>query len=74
MRADRLLNVARALRERFQRFQIAITRHEPGEQWHQTSEDTAFALPFGTIRACRVCGCLVAGGPTACVRCAKETG
>lgn len=36
-----------------------------------TATDTAFAPPFGTIRQCRCCGCLVAGGPTACVRCAK---
>lgn len=34
-------------------------------------KDTAFARPFGTIRRCRVCGCLVAGGPTACTRCAE---
>ena len=33
--------------------------------------DTAFAPPFGTIRQCRVCGCLVAGGPTSCARCAE---
>jgi hypothetical protein len=45
--------------------------HERGWQWRPTATDTAFAPPFGTIRQCRVCGCLVAGGPTACVRCAK---
>lgn len=38
--------------------------------WHKTSEDTAFARPFGTIRVCLGCGCLVTGGPTRCVRCA----
>ena len=42
-----------------------------GWQWRPTATDTAFAPPFGTIRQCRVCGCLVAGGPTACARCAK---
>lgn len=35
--------------------------------------DGAFASPFGTIRACHACGCLVAGGPTACGRCAAAT-
>lgn len=45
--------------------------HERGWQWRPTTTDTAFAPPFGTIRQCRGCGCLVAGGPSACVRCAK---
>lgn len=40
--------------------------------WVAVGDDTAFAEPFGTIRVCRVCGCLVAGGPTACVRCALQ--
>jgi hypothetical protein len=40
-------------------------------QWRRVSEDTAFAPPFSTIRVCRGCGCLVAGGPTACNRCAE---
>jgi hypothetical protein len=44
---------------------------ECGWQWRPTTTDTAFAPPFGTIRQCRGCGCLVAGGPTACVRCAE---
>jgi len=39
--------------------------------WCRSGVDTAFAPPFGTIRVCRGCGCLVAGGPTACVRCAE---
>lgn len=39
--------------------------------WHPVG-DSAHAAPFGTIRVCRSCGCLVAGGPTACGRCAKE--
>jgi hypothetical protein len=46
--------------------------HECGWQWRPVSPDGAFAPPFGTIRQCRGCGCLVAGGPTACVRCAEE--
>lgn len=46
--------------------------HENGWQWRPIDSDTAFAPPFGTIRACRVCGCLVAGGPTACGRCAGQ--
>lgn len=33
--------------------------------------DTAYIPPFGTVRKCRGCGCLVAGGPTACGRCAE---
>ena len=45
--------------------------HEHGWQWRPTDADTAFAPPFGTIRQCRVCGCLVAGGTTACARCAE---
>lgn len=44
--------------------------HASGWQWRPVG-DGAFAPPFGTIRACRVCGCLVAGGPTACARCAE---
>lgn len=39
--------------------------------WHGVG-DGAFGPPFGTIRVCRVCDCLVAGGPTACVRCVEE--
>jgi hypothetical protein len=27
---------------------------------------------FGTVRVCKDCGCLVAGGPTRCIRCVKE--
>ena len=27
---------------------------------------------IGTVRNCLDCGCLIAGGPTRCVRCAKE--
>ena len=46
--------------------------HERGWQWRPTATDTAFAPPFGTIRQCRVCGCLVAGGPTVCARCAED--
>lgn len=45
--------------------------HDRGWQWRPTDKNTAFAPPFGTIRQCRVCGCLVAGGPTACARCAE---
>ena len=48
--------------------------HECGWQWRPTDTDTAFAPPFGTIRVCRACGCLVAGGPTACARCAEAEG
>lgn len=44
--------------------------HESGWQWRPVG-DGAFAPPFGTIRVCRGCGCLVAGGPTACARCAE---
>ena len=32
---------------------------------------TGFWEPFGTVRECINCGCLVAGGPTRCIRCAK---
>lgn len=50
---------------------VPVEVHERGWQWRPTATDTAFAPPFGTIRQCRVCGCLVAGGPTACARCAE---
>jgi hypothetical protein len=45
--------------------------HERGWQWRPVSGDTAFAPPFGTVRACADCGCLVAGGPSRCGQCAK---
>lgn len=32
----------------------------------------AFVPGLGTVRECRRCGCLIAGGPTACKRCAAE--
>lgn len=48
--------------------------HESGWQWRPTDPNTAFAPPFGTIRVCRACGCLVAGGPTACSRCVAVEG
>ena len=50
---------------------VPVEVHERGWQWLPIDKNTAFAPPFGTIRQCRVCGCLVAGGPTACARCAK---
>ena len=43
-----------------------------GTPWRATDSDTAFASPFGAIRQCIDCGCLVGGGPTRCGRCAKE--
>lgn len=49
----------------------ALLIASPGD-WRPISADTAFAPPFGTIRVCRGCGCLVAGGPTSCVRCFDE--
>lgn len=48
---------------------LAFAEH--AVSWHRIDADTANAPPFGTIRACRVCGCLTVGGPTACVRCVK---
>jgi Domain of unknown function (DUF3850) len=49
---------------------------EPGDNllstWAQVNQDTAYAAPFGTIRVCHGCGALVAGGPTACGRCARH--
>lgn len=32
----------------------------------------AYIEGFGTVRECRDCGVLVAGGPTRCIRCANE--
>lgn len=50
---------------------VTVEVHEHGWQWRPVDGDTAFAPPFATIRACRHCGCLVAGGPNACGRCAN---
>jgi len=50
---------------------VPVEVHECGWQWRPVTTGTAFAPPFGTIRQCQGCGCLVAGGPTACVRCAE---
>ncbi len=52
---------------------LAQSEQDPDEKpdWHQVG-DGAFARPFGTIRVCIECGCLVAGGPTRCVRCAES--
>jgi hypothetical protein len=44
---------------------------EPCGGW-TVLRDGAFASPFGTIRKCIDCGCLVAGGPTRCGRCARD--
>ena len=30
-----------------------------------------FIEGLGTVRECQHCGCLVAGGPTACMQCTK---
>lgn len=54
-----------------ERAKVPPAVHESGWQWRPVTDDTAFAPPFGTIRACIDCGCLVAGGPTRCVRCAE---
>jgi hypothetical protein len=54
------------------REQVPQAVHDHGWQWRPVG-DGAFAPPFGTIRVCIDCGCLVAGGPTRCVRCAKES-
>ena len=43
------------------------------DRWRRITDDTAFAPPFGTVRVCGACGCLVAGGPTRCGRCAGGT-
>ena len=48
---------------------LRMRRDAEQAQWCRTDSDTAFASPFGTVRTCRGCGCLVAGGPTACTRC-----
>jgi len=82
-RADRLtrasmemldaMAAARAGAEQPGRDTVPPHVHERGWQWRPV-DDGAFAPPFGTIRVCRACGCLVAGGPTACGRCvAAET-
>jgi len=47
-------------------------------KFHKGPEQTPPAIPqsflpgLGTIRECLDCKCLVAGGPTRCMRCAKE--
>ena len=42
--------------------------------WHRIDDHSAYARPFGTVRACRGCGCLVAGGPDTCGRCGAVEG
>lgn len=37
----------------------------------KTSVDTAHLGPFTCVRACRHCGVLISGGPTACVHCVE---
>lgn len=54
--------------------QVPTDVHEHGWQWRPIDADTAFAPPFGTIRACVGCGALVAGGPSSCSRCAQSPG
>lgn len=44
--------------------------HDRGWQWRPVG-DGAFAPPFGTIRTCIDCACLVAGGSVRCGRCAS---
>jgi hypothetical protein len=61
----------KALAGPFGRDPVPTRVKERGWQWHPTDDDTAFAPPFGTIRECIDCGCLVAGGPTRCGRCAE---
>jgi len=63
---------ARREAEPFGRDPVPVEVRERGWQWHPVGEDGAFAPPFGTIRVCIGCGCLVAGGPTRCVRCAND--
>lgn len=53
------------------RDEVPAEVHERGWQWRPVG-DSAFAPPFGTVRACVDCGCLVVGGPTRCGRCATE--
>lgn len=45
---------------------------DTADRWQRVSDDTAFAPPFGTVRQCVGCGCLVTGGPTRCGRCAAK--
>jgi hypothetical protein len=58
--------------ERLEREVVPQRVHDDGWQWRPVSADTAHAPPFGTVRVCADCGCLVAGGPTRCKRCADE--
>jgi hypothetical protein len=36
------------------------------------SDKETFIPGLGTVRECRHCGALIAGGPTSCIRCAEE--
>ena len=53
----------------FKQFAIPSEAHEG---WRKVG-DGAFAPPFGTVRVCIGCGCLVAGGPTRHSRCVKDS-
>ena len=39
---------------------------------YKDGDQTAYLPGLGTVRPCRICACLVNGGPTICLRCAKE--
>lgn len=47
---------------------------ERGNCMHYVSvdDDTAHLGPFSCVRACRHCGVLISGGPTACLCCAEK--
>lgn len=68
--ADSLQSEALGIGKRCDASEVPRAVHESGWQWRPGGKDTAFAPPFGTVRVCRHCGCLVTGGVTACARCA----
>jgi hypothetical protein len=60
-------------------WQLIIGSERMLAAWHaqeHTGPDAAHGTSFlpgiGTVRECSGCGCLVGGGPTRCLRCARE--
>lgn len=49
---------------------IEALEGEAAHAWHDV-QDGGFSGSLGTLRACLDCGCVVAGGPTRCLRCVR---
>ena len=75
-RADMLAEIDEALTDggawvggRLDSIRRLIAAHKPPPPTLSPDMPETFISGLGTVRPCRVCGALVAGGPTACGRC-----